>query len=82
MKAEQNITTEITIASLELKHLIADFNSGTHILDVAFEIAKVYGRIQGLLLALHKINTTKHELLAHAVADTMERATKTINNLF
>lgn len=82
MTQSEFLSKKIAEENLELKHLVADFNRGTHLLDVAFEIAKSYGRLQGLLLALSNIDGAKHLAVSNALKDTMSNATKTINNLF
>lgn len=75
------IIKKITEQSLELKHLIADFNSGRNLLRVAHRISQTYGKIQGLLLALSQLDAKAHKTISNALVDTMENAITTINKL-
>lgn len=81
MTQKEFLTKRIAEENLELKHLVADFNGGTHLLQVSFEIAKTYGRLQGLLLALSNLDGATHQALSNALKDTMANAKNTINTL-
>lgn len=79
--ASKYIIKKITEQSLELKHLIADFNAGDHLLQVAHRISLTCGKIQGLLLALSQLDAKAHKTISNALTDTMENAINTINKL-